>query len=267
MILASAAVTLLMTTAAALGLLAPELYRDNALVAAGWHGNDLVTLWLAVPSLAWATARVRRGSARALVVCMGLAAYAAYGYAFYLFGAAFNAAFLLYVATVAVATLALIFGLSSSEMASLASVLAPRRWHRRIGVILTGVAATLGLFWVVASASYWGSGEAPAMVIATGHPTNVTAALDLWLVTTFGLWGGVWLAKGRPWGYIISAVWAIKGAYYMAALSAASVTAYAAGALTDLTQLWLWIPIGVICAVSAASLITGMDGTSARTMA
>jgi hypothetical protein len=108
------------------------------------------------------------------------------------------------------------------------------------------------------SAAYWFTGDVPAMVTATGHPTNVTGALDLWLVTTFGLWGGVWLARGRRWGYIISAVWAVKGAYYMTALSAASVTAHRAGALASLGQLGLWIPIGVICAVAATVLIRGV---------
>src|SRR5688572_19409533 len=107
-----------MATAAAMGLIDSGLYRDNELVSAGWLGNDLVTLFAAVPSLVCATALARRGSPRALLISMGLAAYAAYGYAFYLFGAAFNAAFLLYAATVAAATVSLILGLSSSRMAS-----------------------------------------------------------------------------------------------------------------------------------------------------
>jgi hypothetical protein len=255
---AAAAVALLMAAAAAIGLLEPSLYRDNELVTAGWLGNDLVTLIAAVPSLAWAILLARKRSPRALVVCMGLAAYAAYGYAFYLFGAAFSALFLLHVATVAAATMTLIVGLSSSEMATLAARIHVRRAHRVVGVVVAAVASALGLFWIGVSAAYWFTGDVPAMVTATGHPTNVTGALDLWLVTTFGLWGGVWLARGRRWGYIISAVWAVKGAYYMTALSAASVTAHRAGALASLGQLGLWIPIGVICTVAATVLIRGV---------
>ena len=262
MIIASAVVTLLMAAAAATGLLEPSLYRDNQLVTAGWLGNDLVTLFAAVPSLAWATAVARRRSARGLLMCVGLAAYAAYDYAFYLFGAAFNAAFLLYVAIVAAATLALILGLTSTEMSSFASRLVVRPAHRRLGLLVAGVAAALGAFWIGVSAAYWFSGDVPAMVSATGHPTNVTGALDLWLITTFGVWGGVWLARGSRWGYIVSAIWAVKGAYYMAALSAASLTAYRAGALADLTQLVLWVPIGSACAIAAVILVRGSDGAT-----
>jgi hypothetical protein len=109
---------------------------------------------------------------------------------------------------VAAATVTLIVGLSSSEMAMLAARIHVRRAHRVVGVVVAAVASALGLFWIGVSAAYWFTGDVPAMVTATGHPTNVTGALDLWLVTTFGLWGGVWLARGRRWGYIISAVWA-----------------------------------------------------------
>jgi hypothetical protein len=262
----AAAVALLMATAAGIGLLEPGIYRDNDLVRAGWLGNDVVTLLVVVPSLAWAIARARRGSARGLLVCMGLAAYAVYGYAFYLFGAAFNAAFLLYVAIVTAATVALILGLSSDVVGTLAARVEVRGSHRVVGAVVAAVAAALGLFWIGVSLSHGFSGEVPGMVSATNHPTNVTGALDLWLVTTFGLWGSLWLARGNGWGYIISAIWAVKGAYYMAALSAASVTAYRAGALASLGQLGLWAPMGVLCAISATILVRGLPPT-ARTSA
>jgi hypothetical protein len=262
---AAAAVALLMATAAAIGLLEPSLYRDNALVTAGWLGNDFVTLFATVPSLAWAIFLAHKGSSRALLVCMGLAAYAVYGYAFYLFGAAFNAAFLLHAAILVAGTVSLIVGLTSSQTSGLAGQLDVRPVHRHVGIVVAAVASALGLFWIGVSGAYWFTGDVPAMVSATEHPTNVTGALDLCLVTTFGLWGGVWLARGRPWGYIISAVWAVKGAYYMAALSVASVTAYRAGALASLAQLALWIPLGVVCAISATLLLSGVSSRTSST--
>jgi hypothetical protein len=249
------AVSLAMAVAATMGLALDGLYRDNRLVSGGWRGNDAVTLFVAVPSLVAAARATRRASARGLLVCLGLLAYALYGYAFYLFGAAFNSAFLLYVAVLALATLGVIAGLTSAEMRAIVAGLEVRTAHRRVGVVVAAVASTLGLFWIAVSADYLTTGNVPAVVVANGHPTNVIGALDLWLVVTFGLWGGKWLIDGRPWGYVISAIWTVKGAFYMTALSAAAFTAFRTGALGDLTQLALWVPIGIACAMGASVLI------------
>ncbi len=253
-------VCLLMAGASGLGLVVDDLYRDNALVTGGWLGNDLVTLLVVVPSLAFSIALTRRSSSRGLVASLGLMAYALYDYAFYLFGAAFNDAFLLYVGIVTSATLGLVAGLTSLELRRVAAGLTVRDAHRHVGMMVAGVAGVLGLFWVVAAAAYPITGEVPGIVVSSGHPTNVPAALDLWLVVTFGLLGGSWLAKGRPWGYILSAVWAVKGAFYMVALSAASITAFRAGALADLSQLGLWVPIGVVCTAAALVLLVDVEG-------
>lgn len=76
----------LMVIASAVPLVRPDLYRDNALVASGWLGNDLVTLLIGAPGLVLALLALRTGSARAHLVWMGFLAYAAYNFAFYLFG-------------------------------------------------------------------------------------------------------------------------------------------------------------------------------------
>jgi hypothetical protein len=103
----SALIAILAAVASAVGLLAGGVYRDNAFVAAGWHGNDLVTLVAVVPALAASLILSGRGSHRARLVGLGLLAYMLYNYAFYLFGAAFNRLFLLYVLLVTLSGLAI----------------------------------------------------------------------------------------------------------------------------------------------------------------
>ena len=247
--------TALTALAAAAGLVSDTIYRDNALVRAGWWGNDMVTLFLAVPLLAATIGMARQGSRRGLLVCIGLLAYAAYNYAFYLFGAAFNDLFLVYVGILSFATLGLIGGLSSSQLQAQAQRIPMQRSDRVIGSLIVGVASFLGLFWISTSVTFLFTGEVPAMVTATAHPTNVTGALDLWLVVTFGLLGGSWLLREWKWGFIISAVWTVKGALYMTALSAASISAFARGASDSLIQLGLWIPIGAVCLVGTFVLL------------
>lgn len=85
----------LMAVQAATGMLVPGLYRGEAFALQAWRVNDPVTLIAAVP-LTFASLMVaRRGSLRGLLVLLGAMQYALYNYAFYLFGAALNAHFLL----------------------------------------------------------------------------------------------------------------------------------------------------------------------------
>ena len=251
----SIAVVTLMAAASLLGLTVDELYRDNDLVAAGWVGNDLVTLVLAVPLMVGAIIGSRRGSRAALLLCLGMLAYAAYDYAFYLFGAAFNSLFLVYVGVVAFSTLGLIGGLDSDALREHALRIQVRKRDRVVGWLIVAIALLLGLFWTGTSVAFVVTAELPAMVAATDHPTNVTGALDLWLVVTFGVLGGAWLASGKAWGFIIAAIWTVKGAVYMTALSAATLTAFRMGVSDDLFQLALWVPIGVVCAAGALVLL------------
>ena len=130
-----------------------------------------------------------------------------------------------------------------------------QRIDRMVGRLIILIAVVLGLFWTATSVSFMLTGVLPPMVSATGHPTNVTGALDLWLVVTFGVLGGSWLVRERALGFVISVVWTVKGALYMTALSTASISAFIGGEIDSLAQLALWIPIGAACVAGAAVLL------------
>jgi len=248
------AITVLMAGTSAVGVAVPAVYRDNLLIRSGWLGNDLVTLLVAVPLLVVSTAHASRGSARGMLASLGLSAYALYNYAFYAFGAAFNGLFLAYVAIMTLATFRLIGGLASPATQRIVRSMRVDDRLRLVGAAPIVVATVLGAFWIGLSLQSVATGRVPAIVTAVGHPTNVIAILDLWLVVSFGLVGGIWLWRRHPWGVVVTAIWATKGAVYMLALSAASVTAWRAGA-ADFTQLGLWVPIGLVCGATSAIAI------------
>jgi hypothetical protein len=77
-----------------------------------------VTLLVAVPLLAVTPVLARRGSVRATLVWPGLLAHLAYNDAFYLFGAALNAFFPLYVAVLVLAVAALVAALVRLDVAA-----------------------------------------------------------------------------------------------------------------------------------------------------
>jgi len=251
----SAVAAALMLVASLAGLVAEGLYRDNLLVRSGWLGNDLVTLFVAAPALVVALLLARRGSLRGRLLWLGLLAYTLYNYAFYLFGSTYNALFLVYVAITTAAGFALAFGLSNLDVASVAQRFGTGTPVRSVATYVLLVSVMLGGFWVAISVEALVSGRPPAMVEATGGATNLVAALDLSMVVSVGALSGLWLWRRRPWGYVLATVWNVKGAAYMLALSAASVTAWRVGAGSDISQLALWGPIGLGCTVASFILL------------
>jgi hypothetical protein len=103
---------------AVLGLVLQREYRDVPWITATWFGNDWITLLAAVPTMTLALVRMRNGSPRWLLVWLGMLAYVAYNYCFYLFGAALNAFFPLYVAAVLLATVLLVRALARIDAVS-----------------------------------------------------------------------------------------------------------------------------------------------------
>ena len=251
----SVVIAILMVLASGMGLLFHDLYRDNALVASSWYGNDLVTLIVAAPLFVGAMIWARQGSQRAFLVWMGMLAYTFYNYAFYLFGAAFNSLFLVYAILYTLSGFALVFGLMSLDAELLLERVQARLPTRWISAFMVFVAVALGGFHVALSLQYLATGQPPAMIDAVGIHTNLIAALDLSMVVSVALLSGVWLWRRRPWGFVLAVLWNVKGAAYMLALSAASVSAMVAGPSNDWVQLTLWIPIGLGCMICSILLL------------
>jgi hypothetical protein len=237
--------------AASVGLVHPGVYRDNALVAAGWLGNDLVTVAVGLPVLVASGIAASRGSARAWLVWLGAVEYLLYNYAFYLFGTHFNALFLAYVALVAGSIYALAAALVSADLSSLP----PPRAPRAVAAWMAAVAVVLGGLWTATSAAFWFTGTPPAIVETIGHPTNLIAALDLTLVVPLNALGAWLLWRRSPWGLVVGALANVKGALYMAALTASTLTAWAAGASDEAALAGLWASIGAGCLAASVALL------------
>ena len=151
----------LMAGASAVGLWRTGLYQDPAPVAAMLRGYDLVAL-LVSPVLAGAVAVVPQMEGRAELLSASVLAYAAYHYAGYVFGAAFNALFLAHVAVFGLSVAALVLTLRSLDVRALAARFAPRTPVRRLSGLLAFLAVTLGGMWISYSVRFAVTGAAPA---------------------------------------------------------------------------------------------------------
>ena len=244
----SIALVLVMVAQASLGLLFDTSYRDVDWVKATWFGNDWVTLVLAVPLLAIGLLRSTAGSIRGLLVWMGLVGYALYNYAFYVFGAALNAFFPIYVVAVVLAGSILILSLSHLDAREVANRFHPAAPVRLIGGSLLFIGIGLASVWIALWAAY-AFADRPTPV--EPDVFRLVAALDLCLMVPALGSGGLLIWQRSPWGYVISAIASIQGALYVVVLSVNSVVAVQRGLTAPPGELPAWAALTVFTAAIA----------------
>src|SRR6476661_1972778 len=246
----SIAVAALMAIASVLGLFASGTYHDNDWARSGFRGNDLVSLALAVPLVLGSLVLARRGSVKAHVVWLGTLAYTLYNYLFYLFGAAFNDLFLVYVGLVALSVWALVLGLISTNPGRVRDELAPDRPSRWVAGNMLLIALFLGIAWIAQSLTYVANGKLPQNIVDSGIHTSIVFALDLSFIVP-AMVVGAWIYWSRNvWGATLAGILVVKAAAYTIALISMSFFA----AESDIDGAWTFIPVWL--AMSIVSLIS-----------
>lgn len=236
--------------ASSAGLFAPATYaRESAWARAAWTGNDLVTLFAALPLLAAALVAARRGSTVARLVWFGMLAYLIYSYAYYALGAALNALFPVYIALVVLPAMTLAALLHGLDAAQMAAFYGPRSPARPVALYLGLMGSGLCVAWLAQWAGIVFGGRVPA--IGEG-PFRLIASLDLALVAPMMMVSAVLLWRRAAWGRVWASIMAIKGATYTLVLTAGSL----AGALARVEGAAAQVPIWATwTAVGAAACV------------
>jgi len=243
----TAIVTCMMMAQSTLGLLFRSQYRDVDWIATTWLGNDVVTLLVALPMLAVSVRLTStRGSPRALLLWLGTLAYALYNYAYYLFGAALNAFFPLYLTAVIAAALALVVSLSTIPPGSIAQRFPSNTPVRLIGGYFLFVSLSLAAVWIAMWAAH----------VFAGTPTpiepeafKVVAALDITLMVPLLAIGGALLYNHRAWGYVVAAIAGVQASLYLLVLSINSIIFVVRGLANPPGEIPIW---GSLAAVTFA---------------
>jgi len=251
-------IAILAAIASAGGLLLKGLYLDNAFVTTTWLGNDAVTLFLAVPILAGSLFFSACGSHKAQLVWMGALDYMLYNYAFYLFGASFNAFFLIYAALLGLSIFALIFGLMNLDVTGIRQQFRERTPVNWIGVYFLFVAFGLSAVYLMQSIAFIFTEQLPSIVTISGHPTSIVFALDLTLLVPWFVVGALWLMKRQPWGFVIAGILSVKGPLYTLVLAVNTVLVMKAG-LGGVAELPLWITLTLLGLLASGLLYGNME--------
>ena len=246
---------LIMLAQAVTGRLFEREYRDVELINATWIGNDWITLLVAVPLLVAGSAGAARGSTRSLLIWLGMLGYAVYNYAFYLFGAALNAFFPLYVLAVVTSAVALIVALAAVDTSGIARTFRQQTPVRAIGGYLVLVGFGLACVWTALWAAH----------VFGGRPTpldpeafKLVAALDLSLMVPALTVGGVLLSRRVAAGYVIAAIATIQGALYLTVLSASSIVAVQRGLVAAPGELPIWATLATFTTAAALILLANV---------
>jgi hypothetical protein len=199
-----------------------DLYPDEtAWAREAFRGGDLVTLVVAVPTLIAALVFMRRGSVRAQTVWIGALFYIFYIYAYAVFGATFNDAFLLHIGAFSLSLFALACALPALDLDAIAASFAANRWAKAIGVFLVIVGIGQGGLWLFIVGRNAVTGAVlPDLPLVGQH---LVFALDLSLLVPMLIVSGVLLARRRPSGYLLGTAMAVMGAITQLNLNLAAV--------------------------------------------
>lgn len=248
----------LMTVVSLVGLLAQDVYRDADWIRAAWFGNDIITLVVAVPLLIAGLLLWRRGSRVGEMLVYSMFGYALYGYAYYMFGAALNVLLPLFVALVVLSLVALAFALGSLDASGLAASFSGRTPVRVVAAYMMFTGIGLGMAWLAQWAAYVFAGIEPSV---GPEPFKLVASLDLTLIVPFMFLGGLLLWRRSPWGYVLGALYTVKGATYTLVLTAGSTVGALRGIEGTAVQIPIWGVWTVVGALAAFMLIRGLSGT------
>ena len=241
----------LMGIQATLGLVFRGQYRDVVWIRETWFGNDWVTLLVAVPALALASRIGARGSSRADVVRLGLLAYAVYNYAFYLFGAALNVFFPIYVALCLLSAVTLLCSIAAIDR-TMSRVTAPHRSTQVAGACFLCVGVGLATVWLVMWADVVFLGDAAPI---DTNAFKLVAALDLTvMVPALVVSGGLlWFRRSR--GCWLGAAAGIQAVMYLTVLSVNSALAIRSGHTDAAGELLIWSTLAVLMGAAAIVLV------------
>lgn len=201
-------------------------YYDTVSSAAQQQGNDVVTMFVALPLLAFSSWMTFRSSLRGRLLLTGTLGFFLYTYLSMCMLTAFNALLLVYVAIFGLSLYSFILCMMSFDLEDLPrhfSDRLPRGW---IAALLFVIGAFLALTWLMRVVSPLIQNTPPLL---DNGITMVIQAMDLSLIVPLAVLAGILLLRRSAWGYLLTSVFVLKAIALGLAVSAMVVNMILAG--------------------------------------
>jgi len=224
------------------GIFMNDLYQDNAQFIQVWKSNDLITLFIALPVLIGSMLYTF-----SLLIWYSMIWFLCYNYAFYVFGASFNAFYLIHLSIYTLSILTMIFALLHFPIKNL--LISKKKSVLDFIVVGILVFLSVGLLSIysIQSLNFAFNGVLPAIITNSGHVTSVVFSLDISMVVLFFILASVLILKRNSWGYVIAFIALLKGVVYMMVLTYASMN-------TNPAEVPIWVFLGFLTLVSLVFL-------------
>jgi hypothetical protein len=244
LILAGILAVLMLITAFA-GTFFPAIYSDFARPqrVAESQGQDVVTLFIALPLLSVAVRLTRRGDVRGPLLWVGALGYTLYVYLIYAYGGLYSLCFPLYVAIMGLCIFSIIGvlnGVDADAVHTHVKATAPRRF-------------VAGYFFVTVLllTFIWGAAVTNAIVTKMPDEGTLIYVTDLAFVLPVFALAGVWLWQRKPWGDVLAGVMLVKAVTLGLSIAVGQIIAYAQGVGGDLFLALFFAAFTVVGLVTA----------------
>lgn len=221
-------------------------YNAERVVAEG-VGWDALTLFVAVPVLLLAIPFVARGSLRARLLAAGILGYLVYQYLMYAVFWALGPLFPLFIVLYPLAFIGIVWIVTTLDVGALPGRFTEKFPRRSIAIFCAVMGLQLVAMWVPRIAAGLSGDLAGANLLGT--PTLAVQALDLGIVVPIAFATAVFAWRRRPVGYLLAAVFSIKGVTMSGAIVAMLISAWIVEGTPEVPPLVLF---------SAATIISGV---------
>ena len=262
------AVLALSVVSTLLGLLRPGHYGTDPAVVQLYRVQDATILLIGVPVLALGLWYATRGSLRGRVVWLGGLAYSTYMWASVGLQAPYSEFFLGHVVLFSLSLFTFVGAVVRTDPEPIRGALEGRVSTGLYGSALVLVAVGLGGLWLADIAPALIDGRTPLIVEEAGRVALASHLLDLGVVVPSLLVAGVWLRRGRTWGYVLAGVALVLGATLAASISGMTLVLISGDSVTvsPVAAVLSFLPV-LVSAVLAVRYIASMGGGERRDQA
>jgi hypothetical protein len=227
--------------------------NDSVSVVAQGKASDLVTLFLAIPLLTFATIFTLKGSLKGRLLLTGTLGYFLYTYMSYSFLWNYNPLFIVYVILMSTSMFAFILSLMSFDIEKVPLMFKVRLPIRFLAGFQFFIAIMLGLLWLGKLMPTILNGTIP--VGLEHYTTLVIQAMDLGFIVPIAIISGVLLLKRKAFGYLFTSIIIIKAITMLTSITAMMLNSYLSGVVVNYIEVAVFSAFNFLAIIAFIILI------------
>jgi len=233
-----------------IGILFEDIYSQEVPeYAAQGVGQDIINLFVLVPTLLIAAVLMRRESKFSLFIWLGALIYSVYSYTVYCFGVHFNTLFLVYCGILCLSFYLLIGFLIYIDAETIKSWFDDKTPIKIPAIFLCVLAALFYFLWMSEIIPAIINGKVPESVKESGLLTSPIHVLDIAIVLPGLVISAVLIRKKQALGYVLTPSFIIFAILMTLAIGGMTAVMNLKGFDVDLSMIIIFALIAIVCGI------------------